>query len=347
MSGETKRPDVPEHEQADPFGERLRPPLARRCELLGSEFEFRSHSPALMALVDEAYAGLPPQRLAGRATGPRLQIELRLDEHGDAFAGRTEPPEARMQGGAGFFCALMDAANFAIVHPAQGSAVVGISRTLLERFRYHARYELLEFAVFLLASRSQQLVPLHAACIGLHGKGLLLLGESGAGKSTLALQCLQLGLDFLTEDAAFVAADSLQAVGVANFLHLRSDGLALVGDEGVEAQVRASPVIRRRSGVEKFELDLRQPWARLAPQPLRLTGLVFLSREAAAPGGQGLTPLALADWLPRFMKTQAYATQQAGWAVFEPQLRRLPACEMKRGAHPREAAQALRRLLEP
>ena len=50
-----------------------------------------------------------------------------------------------------------------------------------------ARYEMLEFAVFTLASRVQGVVPLHAACIGRRGRGLLLMGDSGAGKSTAAL----------------------------------------------------------------------------------------------------------------------------------------------------------------
>jgi serine kinase of HPr protein (carbohydrate metabolism regulator) len=55
---------------------------------------------------------------------------------------------------------------------------------------YLTRYELIEFAVFTLAQRVQGLVPLHAACVGRAGRGLLLMGGSGAGKSTLALHCL-------------------------------------------------------------------------------------------------------------------------------------------------------------
>ena len=36
-------------------------------------------------------------------------------------------------------------------------------------------------AVFTLAARVQQLVPLHAACVGLKGRGVLIMGASGAG----------------------------------------------------------------------------------------------------------------------------------------------------------------------
>ena len=93
------------------------------------------------------------------------------------------------------------------------------------RFPYHTRYELIEFAVFTLASRVQGLVPLHGACVGRAGSGVLLLGPSGAGKSTVTLQCLIEGLGFLAEDSVFVVPDTLLATGVSNFLHVRADSL--------------------------------------------------------------------------------------------------------------------------
>src|SRR3546814_4333811 len=91
---------------------------------------------------------------------------------------------------------------------------------------YHLRYELIEFAVFLLAARCQRPVPLHAACVGRGGRGILLLGASGSGKSTLVLHSLLQGLDVLSEDAVFVQPDGMLATGVANFLHVRAAALA-------------------------------------------------------------------------------------------------------------------------
>src|SRR5258708_6306038 len=97
------------------------------------------------------------------------------------------------------------------------------------RFPYHIRYELIEFAVFMLACRAQRLVPMHAACVGLDGRGILLMGPSGSGKSTVALHCLLAGFDFLSEDSVFVASKSMGATGVANFLHVREDSLRWLG----------------------------------------------------------------------------------------------------------------------
>lgn len=334
-----------QHELADPFGEHAQPQnSSRSVEVLGGRFEFHSANPELLGLVDSAYAGLPAQRLARPQDPPRFRIELRLTDGNHSFAGRDAPPLARMQGGAGFFGAVMDAANLALVFPEARRGLVAISRELL-RFPYHARYELLEFAVFTLASRAQQLLPLHAGCVGLNGVGALLVGESGAGKSTLALHCMLDGMDFLTEDATFVDPHSLQATGVANFLHLRDDALPFVDDGEVAAMIRNSPRIRRRSGVEKFEIDLRQRRGRLAQAPLQLAKVVLVSPQAAD-GPDILRPLSAAQFGARLAASQPYAAHQPGWTPFAEHFAHLSGFELRRGRHPRDAALALRRVME-
>lgn len=329
------------HHVADPFGEQTSNAFRRDVTLLGGRFEFQSNSRELIELVDAAYAGLPQHRLSKDA--PRLDIQLRLVEN-ESYVGLAEPPEPRMQGGSGLLCAVCDAANLSIVCPATRRGLVAISRGLL-RFPYHARYELLEFAVFTLASRAQSLVPLHAGCVGLGGRGLLLLGDSGAGKSTVALQCMLQGLDFLTEDASFVDPQRLLATGVANFLHLRGDSLPFIGDAVLTQRATDSAVIRRRSGIEKFELDLRQTGRRLAPAPLQLVGAVFISKESAA-GPELLAPLGAAQLLARLTASQPYAAGLPSWQPFAQNLPQLKAFELRRGPHPRDGARALHRVLQ-
>ena len=334
MSG--KRP--PEHQQADPFGERERPTFGRTFDVLGGRFEFHADSQSLLAVVEAAYAGLPPQRCASE---PAFQVRLQLTD-GAGFGDRAEPPEARMRGGEGMFAAMMDADNFAVVFPEQRRGLVALSPALLHRFPYHARYELLEFAVFTLASRARQLVPLHAGCIDIAGTGVLLVGESGAGKSTLALQCLLQGGRLVTEDAAFVDADQLMAMGVANFLHLREDALPWIVDAAMTMRVRRSPVIRRRSGVEKFELDLRQDAGLIAAGPAILGAIVFISKETAPDSRQALMRVEPDRISARLAASQPYAAHLPGWDAFAERLASLQAFEFKRGLHPRDAAGALR-----
>jgi hypothetical protein len=322
---------------ADPFGERAALALSRSHSLLGARVEFRSDSEALLALVDQAYRGLP----AMPEQGPALGIELRLVEGQGSFG--AEPPAARMLGGAGLLGAAMDADNLALVNVAAGQGLVQVTRELLA-FPYHLRYELIEFAAYTLACRARGLVPLHAGCVGSRGIGALLVGVSGAGKSTLALHAMAQGLDFLTEDASFVEPRNLQVTGVANYLHLRFDALRWIDDTALRARIAASPVIRRRSGVEKHELDLRGGWAPLATQPLRLAHLVFAAPEPAADDAL-LRPLAADELVERLHISQPYAAGQPGWASFVEGCGRLHGWELRRGSHPRAGAQTLKGLL--
>jgi len=47
---------------------------------------------------------------------------------------------------------------------------------------------------------------LHASCVALGGRGLLILGPSGAGKSALALQMMALGADLVSDDQTLLRA---------------------------------------------------------------------------------------------------------------------------------------------
>jgi hypothetical protein len=325
---------------ADPFGERApflrRPPLA----LLGTEFHFEATHPALLALVDRAYQGLPAQRWPGAARSARVRLVQLEDE---AMARWREPPTPRTCSGGGLLCGVSDGANFAVVSPGTRSALVALSPRML-RHPYHARYELLEFAVFTLAARVRALVPLHAACVGAGGRALLLVGDSGAGKSTLALHALLAGLELTSEDATFVCPSRLLASGVANYLHVRPDAVEQVRDRRSRQLIARSPVIRRRSGVEKLEVDLRLSRQRLAAAPARLAGIVFLSTARAATGAL-VRPLARAPALARLAESQPYAAGTPGWSRFLRRAAALPLLELRRAAHPEAGAEALRALL--
>jgi len=310
--------------------------------VLGARFQFESNSRQLLGLVETAYAGLPRHRLS--VDRPRLKVRLQLMPGGPQHPRRDrEPPPLTMLSGAGYLGGATLGSNFVVLSARERSALVGISRQMLQ-FPYHTRYELIEFAVFTLAQRVQRLASLHGACIGRGGRGLLLMGPSGAGKSTVALQCLLQGLDFLSEDAVFVAPDSLLATGVANFLHVPPNTLRWI-DRKNAAAIRRSPTIRRRSGVKKFELDLRNGGYRLAASPLRIGAVVFLSPKSAG-AGPLLRPLSKPILLQELVKAQAYAANQPEWPIFKKRIGRLEGFELRRGSHPIEAVEALRRLLD-
>lgn len=43
-------------------------------------------------------------------------------------------------------------------------------------------------------------INLHASCVAIKGRGVLILGKSGAGKSALALQLMALGAELVADD---------------------------------------------------------------------------------------------------------------------------------------------------
>jgi serine kinase of HPr protein (carbohydrate metabolism regulator) len=47
-------------------------------------------------------------------------------------------------------------------------------------------------------------VSIHAACVALHGHGVLLAGDSGAGKSSLAYACARRGWTYCTDDGSLL-----------------------------------------------------------------------------------------------------------------------------------------------
>jgi hypothetical protein len=353
---QAQEPDL----DADPFEERARWRTRGPLRLLGGRFVFESNSSRLLELVDEAYADLPPQRLPGRVPDYRIRL-LALDGRALGSARRNaapsrptradpnksrrgEPAPLVMLSGPSSLGGASATSDAVIVSPAERSGLVLVSAGTL-RSSYHARYELIEFAVFTLASRCRGLVSLHAACVGRAGRGILLMGSSGAGKSTVTQVALGRGFELLSEDSVFATPGTLLATGVPSFLHVRADSLRWLGSRREVNAIRTSPVIRRRSGVRKYELDLRRSGYRIARAPLEIAAVVFLS----ANGGDGAPRVRRVggrELLHRLRAAQAYAAGRPGWPTFAKSVARVGAFEIGRGRHPLETVELLDGLLE-
>jgi len=325
---------------SDPFEERSAVGMHRDIHVLGARVQFESNSEDLLRLVDSAYAGLPRHKLVRVETQLRVRLVLAFPERKRAS---LEPAPLQMMSGGGLLAGAAGSSSFVVVSPHERAALVVVTPRML-RFPYHTRYELIEFAVFTLAARAQGLVALHGACVGRDGRGVLLLGPSGAGKSTVTLQCLIEGLGILAEDSVFVTPDTLFATGVSNFLHVRADSLRWITQHRTVAKIRNSPVIRRRTGVRKYEIDLRRGNYPLAERPLKIGAIVFLSAQPAA-GRPLLKQLTREEALPMLVREQAYAANQPPWTLFTRSVTRVPFFELRRGRHPRESVAELRELI--
>jgi len=325
--------------RVDPFGERPRRTWRRRYLVLGARVDFECETAALAAVVDAAYAGLPVAR-ARRGT-PVYRVCLRFIAGAASFRGA--PPRPRFSSGGGLISATIDASNYSVVAPAVRSALVVASPAMLAR-PYDLRCELLEFAVFTLVARDQPVLPLHAACVGVRDRAVLLLGGSGAGKSTATLQCMLAGLGVLAEDVVFVEPRRLTVTGVPNYIHLRLETPRLL-PAALARRIRRAPVIERRySGVRKYEVDLRGTASGKLLLPARLVAVVVLSRKVSH-GGSLIRELPARELLRALDRDQPYARSRPLWRTLRAGLRRLPKFRLERGAKAADTATALAALL--
>jgi HPr kinase/phosphorylase len=108
-------------------------------------------------------------------------------------------------------------------------------------------------------------VRLHASCVALEGRGLLILGPSGSGKSSLALQMIGLGAALVADDQVDVtcAGDALVAAAppaLAGLIEARGVGLLRAGTVAsvplhlaVDLGQPASPRLPDRHGIVLLE----------------------------------------------------------------------------------------------
>lgn len=126
---------------------------------------------------------------------------------------------------------------------------------------------------------------------------------------------------------------------------MQPDALHFIDDADQRRWIDESPTIHRRSGVEKYEVDLRDGRGRLAQEPLELACVVFVSRQPAENPLELVRPIPVSELLPRLLAEQPYAASQPGWDAFVRTVQRCGAYELRRGRHPSASVDALLQLL--
>ncbi|APG45795.1 HPr kinase/phosphorylase [Phaeobacter porticola] len=98
---------------------------------------------------------------------------------------------------------------------------------------------------------------LHASCVDVSGRGLLITGTSGSGKSTLALQLMAMGAALVADDQVIVSvgADHLVATAPEALIGvIEARGLGLLRAEPVQ-RTRLTAVV----DLEELETDRLPP----------------------------------------------------------------------------------------
>jgi hypothetical protein len=171
-----------------------------------------------------------------------------------------------------------DADNYSVMDPSQNRVQMTISRALEKHQQYLRSFFLEGAAGNHIAKRYA--APVHAGCVALDGRGILLCGDSGAGKSSLAYGCARAGWTFVSDDASFVlTCGDRMVAGNCYLVRLRPTAAALFPElEGLE-------ITRRGDGKPSVELPTPKQPHMICAQDTRVDYMVFLNRRTGGPPG--------------------------------------------------------------
>ena len=136
-------------------------------------------------------------------------------------------------------------------------------------------------------------INIHASCVAINGKGVLILGESGSGKSDLALRLMDEGARLVADDRTEL---SIERGGLCARAPKSIAGLIEVRGFGIVAQ----PFAAKARIALPVQLDPRpqrlpKPVIYAPPAPLKLAGMVpLLLLDGRLPSAPAKIRLALA-----------------------------------------------------
>jgi hypothetical protein len=162
--------------------------------------------------------------------------------------------------------------NFAIADLAGAFGFAWLTQDVAADPAY-SRYYFLEPLVYVTIS-ALHLTPLHASCIALNDRAVVLCGESGAGKTSLAYACARRGWRYLADDAAHIVRSSRDhsVVGRPYTIRFRESARWLF------PELNRFTASRRPSGKIDFEIETQELGLAIALKH-SASHIVFLRRE--------------------------------------------------------------------
>jgi hypothetical protein len=163
--------------------------------------------------------------------------------------------------------------NFAVMDFDRIRTQVVVSAAAL-RHPLYLRYFFLEAAATCHIT-SRFTTPVHAGCVALDGRGVLLMGDSGAGKSTLSFACARAGWSYVTDDASMMLNHQTQRIVIGNCHQVRFRPSAAE----LFAEIRGLAITPRAEGKPSIEFPTANlPHLRLA-EAAHVDSIVFLNRD--------------------------------------------------------------------
>ena len=181
------------HVLQDPLGFDLPLPLRSRYYPMGFPLDLATNSEEILAAAGRIWEQFPAN---GREPAATLRV---LVENCDARA-LVQPSMPRGQNH--LVTMVHGPDNFAVCDLARSFTFVCLTQDVA-RDQSYIRYHFLEPAGYLMID-ALHLSPVHASCVALNGRAVLLCGDAGAGKTSLAYACARKGWTYLSDDATHI-----------------------------------------------------------------------------------------------------------------------------------------------
>jgi hypothetical protein len=125
---------------------------------------------------------------------------------------------------------------------------------------------------------------IHAACVALQGRGILLCGDSGAGKTSLSYACARAGWEFVADDTSYMilGEDSRAVMGNCHQVRFRPSAAELF------PEVAGAEITDRIFGRPSIEMPTAAMNHVNRRESVRVDFIVFVNRRT--PGAAELRP---------------------------------------------------------
>jgi hypothetical protein len=203
---------------------------------------------------------------------------------------------------------VADESNFCTSAFPGGNTQMVVTTAALEHPQYFS--QLFLDCAPALAIGSRFTTPIHAACVAINGRGIMLCGDSGAGKTSLSYACARSGWQFVADDTAYILHGEATRKVIGNCHHLRFRPSAA----DLFPEIAGQPITPRAVGKPSIEM-LTEPMAEVdATCSAQVDFIVFLNRRN--PGFADIYPyrkevarLYMSQWL--FGTPESKAAQRA------------------------------------
>jgi hypothetical protein len=255
---------------------------------LGFPVRVLSNSHDVLAAAKESWSAFHP-------VFHRAPLEILFDVKPGKEVSHALPPAPAHMLKDSLLVQVADIDNFFIADLKKGRAMGRVTRATAASSKYF-RYHFIEAAALSMVS-ALRAVAVHAACVRIGGKGVLLCGESGDGKSTLAFAGARTGWTYVTDDASYVPIDRDDRLVVGNCNQVRFRPSAAE----IFPELAGRAMTPRAAGKPSIELRTSEYPDLAIANSAFVDHIVFLNRSWVET--QELVPVRLSSVWPWFRQT--------------------------------------------